>query len=309
MGDVKFHVVPDHMDADAGLWSGASDSLGKAVAAVPALSINFGRFQASVGENYSIADKAVRTSIVTGEKRLGAMAANVNANNTRTKGNDGDAGKSVTSAGRGTSGGTGSDPDSGGKGKDHYAELMSQQPMPTDPKDPEITFDRHVDPQTGDVTWTPREMKPGEATSVDGRDVERIPQRADRIVVTMVNGEPQITYVDKDADAGPTGKGSSWQSELTTAPDARVAAGSGAHEPLPQIPQTEWSRPLPEGADYAVVEMRNGEPHLVFLDVEGGEVSQLRDVTLDDGVPDRPNPTPAAEHVPEAQPVQTEALP
>ncbi|MFW5463338.1 hypothetical protein ACOCJ7_12225 [Knoellia sp. CPCC 206453] len=297
------------MDADASLWSGASDSLGKAVAAVPALSIKFGRFEDSVGENYAIADKAVRASIVTGEQRLGAMATNVNANNTRTKGNDEDAGKRVTGAGRESAGGSGSDHDAGGKGKDHYAELMSQQAMPTDPKDREITFDRHVDPQTGEVTWSPRAMEPGESTRVDGRDVERIPQRADRIVVTMVNGEPQITYVDTDANAGPGGKGSSWQSDVATQPEARVVAGSGAQEPLPQVPQTEWSRPLPAGADYAVVEMRDGQPHVVFLDVQGGDVSELRDVTLADGVADRPVPTAVPERAPASQPVQTEARP
>lgn len=302
MGDTKFRVVPGDMDADAALWSGASGSLGKAVTAVPELSISFGRFEDSVGEKYTAADKAVRASIVTGEKRLEAMATNVNANNTRTKKNDSDSDSRVRGAGSRGGGGGGAQGDTGpggdttgGKGKDHYSELMGGNPMPADPKDPEITFDRRVDPDTGEVTWTPRAMKPGEAVATDGRDVERIPQRADRIVVTMLDGEPQITYVDNEAVAhGDEGRRADvrWESSPgteagpVTEPTGRVVAGSGALEPGPiqSAPQTEWTRALPEGADFAVVEVRDGEPHLVFLDVEGREVSQVSDSALTDAV-------------------------
>jgi len=302
MGDVKFHVVPDDMDADASKWGSAADSLGQAHRAVPALGVSFGGFQTVVGQKYSEADLAVQNVIEVGAGRLRATSTNVTSNSGRTKKNDGDADGRVTKAGAGGGGGGGGGQGSGagggagggdgsgsGKGTEHYAELMNGTPMPTDPKDPQVTFDRHVDPQTGEVTWTPREMKPGEAVATDGRDVERIPQRADRIVVKMVDGEPQITYVDTDATAAP-GKGqesaSEWQAATGEPASSRVVAGSGAQEPQPQLqptpPQTEWSRPLPEGADFAVVEVRDGEPHLVFLDVNGTEVTQVSDSALTD---------------------------
>lgn len=307
MGDVTFHVVPGDMEADAAKWGSAADSLGKAHRAVPALGLSFGGFQTVVGKKYSDADLAVQNMIELGEGRLRATSTNVTHNSGRTKKNDDDAGKSVSQAGAGGGGGdrgAGAGPgsgdnggeQSGGKGKDHYAQLLNDNPMPTDPKDPEITFDRHVDEKTGEVSWTPREMTPGEGSAADGRDVERIPERADRIIVTMVDGEPQITYVDSDADSGgrATGQpaGAQWQAaEGATA--GRVVAGSGAVEPgaqtplqaqpqPPSAPQTEWSRPLPEGADIAVVEVRDGEPHLVFLDVNGSEVTQVSDTALTD---------------------------
>ena len=124
-----------------------------------------------------------------------------------------------------------------------------------------------------------------------GRDVERIPQRADKSVVTMVNGEPQISYVDTDADVrrDPGSQADArWEAAVAEQPSARVVAGSGAQEPGPQWepgpqPQTEWTRALPEGADYAVVEVRDGQPHLVVLDVDGTEVHEVSDSSL--GVP------------------------
>lgn len=252
------------MDKDAARWGSAADSLGQAHRAVPALGVAFGGFQSIVGEKYAAADLAVQNVIEVGASRLRSTSRNVSDNNTRTKRNDSDSDSRVRqAANRGGGGGSDAGTDSGrhggsghdeGKGKDHYADLMGGRTMPSDPKDPEITFDRQVDAETGQVTWTPREMKPGEATAVDGRDVERIPQRADRILVTMVDGEPRITYVDNDGR--PAGK------ELQ--------------------PQTEWSRPLPAGADFAVVEVRDGEPHLVFLDVDGNEVTQVADQKLGD---------------------------
>ncbi|WP_148232529.1 hypothetical protein [Janibacter sp. HTCC2649] len=312
MGNETFHVVPADMDADAAKWGSAADSLGKAHRAVPALGVSFGGFQTVVGTKYSEADLAVQNMIELGEGRLRATSTNVTHNIGRTKKNDDDAGKSVSHAGAGGGGGdrgpgtgTGTGPGSGenggepsgGKGKDHYAQLLNDNPMPTDPKDPEITFDRHVDEKTGEVSWTPREMKPGEGSATDGRDVERIPERADRIVVTMVDGEPRITYVDTDADDGggprPSAQpaGAHWQAADGSA-TGRVVAGSGAQEPgaatlqpnsqTQAQPQTEWSRPLPDGADVAVVEVRDGEPHLVFLDVNGGEVTQVSDTALTD---------------------------
>ncbi|KGN36169.1 hypothetical protein [Knoellia subterranea] len=138
-------------------------------------------------------------------------------------------------------------------------------------------------------------MQRGEATAVDGRDVERIPARADRIVVTMVDGEPRISYIDTDAKGsawvGSEGKpvgpeaqvvGVEWQQESGGDASDRVVAGSGAAEPQRQPAQTEWTRALPEDADFAVVEVRDGEPHLVFLDVEGREVTQIADRELSD---------------------------
>ncbi|CAN7485349.1 hypothetical protein [Knoellia sp. LjRoot47] len=305
MGDVKFQVVPADMDADATQWGAASEALGRAHRAVPALGVSFGGFQSVVGTAYSAADLAVQNVLEVGESRLKATATNVTSNTTRTQDDDKNAGSRVRTAGGGgggTGAGGGESGGDGGKGKDHYAELMGTgtsfvQPMPTDPRDPDITFDRTVDPETGEVSWTPREMEPGEGRAVDGRDVERIPARADRIVVRMVDGEPQITYVDKDAESG--GPGVHWQSDGgrpvastqlvadggTT--DARVVAGSGAveptAEPTAEPARTEWSRPLPEGADYAVVEVRDGEPHLVFLDVEGREVTEVSDDRLPTG--------------------------
>lgn len=229
--------------------------MGKAHRAVPALGVSFGGFASVVGTTYSAADLTVQNMIGLGTTRLRAMSTNVTANNGRTKKDDSDADTRVRQAAAGGGGegdpgpDAGSGDQSGGKGDARYAQLMSAQPMSSDPKDPDVTFDRHVDPKTGDVTWTPREMKLGEALAVDGRDVERIPQRADRIVVTMVAGEPQITYVDAAA------QGSQDQSQ----------------------PQTEWSRPLPQRADFAVVEVRDGEQHLVSPDVEGAEVRQVSD--------------------------------
>ncbi|GAA4107955.1 hypothetical protein GCM10022415_00300 [Knoellia locipacati] len=309
MGDVKFQVVPADMDADATQWGAASEALGRAHQAVPALGVSFGGFQSVVGARYSAADLAVRNMLEVGESRLRATSTNVTSNTTRTKDSDKDADTRVRTAGGGGGGGGGggtgaggdggaSGGDHGGKGSNHYAELMGTgtgagHPMPTDPKDPDITFDRTVDPETGDVTWTPRDMEPGEGRAVDGRDVERIPARADRIVVTMVDGEPRITYVDEDADTG--GPGVQWQSEggrpvasaQLVEPGApsqeRVVAGSGAVEPTAEPARTEWSQALPEGADYAVVEVRDGEPHLVFLDVEGSEVTEVSDDRLPSG--------------------------
>ena len=307
MGDVKFQVVPADMDADATQWGAASEALGRAHKAVPALGVSFGGFQSVVGAKYSAADLAVRNMLEVGESRLRATSTNVTNNTTRTKDSDKDAGTRVRTAGGGSGGGGSaggeggaSTADQGSKGTSHYAELMGTGTgigavhlMPTDPKDPDITFDRTVDPETGEVSWTPRDMEPGEGRAVDGRDVERIPARADRIVVTMVEGEPRITYVDKDGDTG--GPGVHWQSDggrpVASAqlvedggtPDARVVAGSGAVEPTAEPARTEWSRPLPEGADYAVVEVRDGEPHLVFLDVEGREVTEVSDDRLPTG--------------------------
>lgn len=307
MGNETFHVVPADMDADAAKWGAAADSLGHAHRAVPALGVSFGGFQTVVGKKYSEADLAVQNVIELGAGRLRATSTNVTNNSGRTKKNDDEAGKTVTQAGAGGGGGDrgpGAGPgpgengggESGGKGKNHYVDLLGN-PMPTDPKDPETTFDRQVDEKTGEVTWTPREMKPGEGSATDGRDVERIPERADRIVVTMVDGEPRITYVDTDADEGggprPSGQptGAHWQAADGSAA-GRVVAGSGAQEPGATTlqtnsqsqaqPQTEWSRPLPEGADVAVVEVRDGEPHLVFLDVNGSEVTQVSDTALTD---------------------------
>lgn len=294
MGDTNIRVVPADMDADAARWGSAAESLGKAHRAVPALGVSFGGFQSVVGATYSAADLAVQNMIEVGASRLRATSANVTSNNTRTKTNDMDADSRVRQAANRGGGGGGADGSSrangsngsgdggehGSRGTSHYADLMGGRPMPTDPQDPEITFDRTVDLGTGEVTWTPREMKPGEALATDGRDVERIPQRADRIVVTMVDGEPQITYVDEDAR--PEVKETGWEAATGVAPESRVVPGSGAQEPQPQ---TEWCRRLPAGADYAVVEVRDGEPHLVFLDVQGKEVTQVADHTLADREP------------------------
>ncbi len=322
MGDVRFQVVPADMDVDATQWGAASEALGRAHRAVPALGVTFGGFQSVVGATYSAADLAVQNVLEVGEARLRATATNVTTNTTRTRGHDEDADARVRTAagsggggagGGGSAGGGVGTGGGGGKGEDHYAGLLGPQdpslqdpnhpaPMPTDPRDLATTFDRHVDPETGEVSWTARDLRPGEGSAVDGRDVERIPARADRIVVTMVEGEPRITYVDRDAE--PVGQGVAWQSEGGwpvegaqlvgaaqfgvdgeggEATDARVVAGSGAVEPQAQPARTEWSRTLPDGADVAVVEIRDGEPHLVFLDVDGTEVTQVADHTLPTG--------------------------
>ncbi|GGB86774.1 hypothetical protein N798_13995 [Knoellia flava TL1] len=307
MGDERIRVVPADMGSDATQWSAASESLGQAHRAVPALGVSFGGFQSVVGEKYSAADLAVQNMLELGASRLRATATNVTSNNAQTTGDDDDADSRVRTAaaagggggsggGSGGSAGTGGGGDHGGKGEGHYTDLLGPQqstdPMPTDPKDPDITFDRTVDPETGEVSWSPRVMEPGEGRAVDGRDVERIPERADRIVVTMVDGEPRITYVDTDAEPR---DGATWQShggrpvafaeqvDLAQDPEARVVAGSGATEPTAQPARTEWSRALPEGADYAVVELRDGEPHLVFLDVDGKDVTQVADDRLPTG--------------------------
>lgn len=306
MGDERIRVVPADMGSDATQWSAASESLGQAHRAVPALGVLFGGFQSVVGEKYSAADLAVQNMLELGASRLKATSTNVTSNNAQTTGDDEDADSRVRTAasGGGGGGGTGAGAgaggagggESGGKGEGHYTDLLGPQqpsnPMPTDPKDPDITFDRTVDPETGEVSWTPRVMEPGEGRAVDGRDVERIPERADRIVVTMVDGEPRITYVDTDAEPR---DGAQWQSDggrpvafaepvdLAQGQDPRVVAGSGATEPTAQPARTVWSRALPEGADYAVVELRDGEPHLVFLDVDGKDVTQVADDRLPTG--------------------------
>ncbi|MFW5474398.1 hypothetical protein ACOCJ5_13910 [Knoellia sp. CPCC 206450] len=309
MGDERIRVVPADMGADAAQWSSASESLGQAHRAVPALGVSFGGFQSVVGTKYAAADLAVRNVLELGASRLRATSTNVTSNNAQTTSDDRDADSRVrTAASGGGGGGTGSGPgagigaggdgEHGGKGEGHYTDLLGPQdptpadPMPADPKDPDITFDRTVDPETGEVTWTPRVMEPGEGRAVDGRDVERIPERADRIVVTMVDGEPRITYVDTDAQPR---DGAAWQShggrpiadaeplDLAQDPQPRVVAGSGASEPTAQPVRTEWNRALPEGADYAVVELRGGEPQLVFLDVDGKQVTQVADDRLPTG--------------------------
>lgn len=293
MGDKSFKVVPADMTHDQGQWNAASEALGRAVSKAKAAdTVAFGSFAPLVKSIFTTAADTARDNLKAGESATAGMATNLANNNGQYGKNDSDADRKVRGAGARSGSESSSDAghaDKGGKDKDHYAELMGP-PKPTDPKDPEITFDRHVDPKTGEVTWTPREMKPGEATAIDGRDVERIPQRAERVVVRMVDGEPQITFVD----SAPEGK--EWES--TGEPDAdlrkpgelasqestqaRVVPGSGAAEPGPHLqPQDEFSRRLPEGADYAVVEVRDGEPHLVFLDVEGGEVHQIADHGLD----------------------------
>ena len=310
MGDERIRVVPADMGSDATRWSAASESLGRAHRAVPALGVSFGGFQSVVGAKYSAADLAVQNMLELGASRLKATATNVTSNNAQTTSDDDDADSRVRTAasggGGGGGGGNGAGPgggtggagggEQGGKGEGHYTDLLGpqqpHQPMPTDPKDPDITFDRTVDPETGEVSWTPRVMEPGEGRAVDGRDVERIPERADRIVVTMVDGEPRITYVDTDAQPR---DGATWQSDvgrpvafaeqvdLAQDPQSRVVAGSGATEPTAQPARTEWSRALPEGADYAVVELRDGEPHLVFLDVDGKDVTEVADDRLPTG--------------------------
>jgi len=318
MGDERIRVVPADMGSDATQWSAASESLGQAHKAVPALGVSFGGFQSVVGARYAAADLAVRNVLELGASRLRATATNVTSNNAQTTGDDEDADSRVRTAASGGGGaGTGSGAGSGtggagggehgGKGEGYYGDLLGPQqpiptdptptdPMPADPKDPDITFDRIVDPKTGEVSWTPRVMEPREGRAVDGRDVERIPERADRIVVTLVDGEPRITYVD--TDAGQRG-GAAWEPhegrpvafaeaiDLAQDPQSRVVAGSGASEPTAQPTaepaHTEWSRPLPDGADYAVVELRDGEPHLVFLDVDGKDVTQVADDRLPTG--------------------------
>ncbi|MDT0213821.1 hypothetical protein Q9R29_07960 [Rothia sp. ARF10] len=317
MGDERIRVVPADMGSDAAQWSAASESLGRAHRAVPALGVSFGGFQSVVGTKYAAADLAVQNMLELGASRLRATATNVTSNNAQTTGDDDDASTRVrTAASGGAGGGSGARVDGGaggagagsrgGRGEGHYTDLLGPQqpthpvptdpvptdPMPSDPRDPDITFDRTVDPETGEVTWTPRVMEPGEGRAVDGRDVERIPERADRIVVTMVDGEPRITYVDTDAQPP---DGAAWQShggrpvavaeplDLAQDPQSRVVAGSGATEPTAQPARTEWSRPLPEGADYAVVELRDGEPHLVLLDVDGKDVTQVADDRLPTG--------------------------
>lgn len=311
MGDVTFRVVPADMEADASKWGSAAESMGQAHRAVPALGVSFGGFQTVIGQTYSDADLAVQNMIEVGAGRLRATSTNVTTNSGRTKKNDDDADKRVGQAGAGgggrvggggpgeQSGGPAGERPSeqpgeqpggqsgGGKDKNHYTLLLNDNPMPSDPKDPEITFDRHVDEKTGEVTWTPREMMAGEGVATDGRDVERIPARADRIAVTMVDGEPQISYVDRDTGSQPGDKGldtgGHWEAATEHRPETRIVSGSGAEEPRSQPeaqPRTEWSRALPEGADYAVVEVRDGEPHLVFLDVEGNDVTQVSDRAL-----------------------------
>lgn len=186
--------------------------------------------------------------------------------------------------GGGNSGNTGDSNDagersSGGKGAEHYSGVLGGSPQ--DPKDPDVTFDRKVDPETGEVTWTQREMRPGEAQAIDGRDVERIPRGADRVVVTMVDGEPRITYQRADeADGGVDGR--------ERESNGRVVAGSGAIEPTGTSPDGQWSRRLSADADYAVVEIRDGQTHLVFLDTDGKGVGELGDVVLPVQEPSQP---------------------
>lgn len=281
MGDRNFRVVPADMTHDQGQWNAASAALGRAAKkADNADTIAFGSFASLIKTKYEGPAAEAGSYFTAGETQLAGVASNIGSNLARYTGDDQDAGGRVRGAGAGQGSGSSSDPgpggEQGGKGTDHYADLMgAPKPMPTDPKDPAITFDRQVDPKTGEVSWEPREMRAGEAVATDGRDVERIPERADRIVVTMVDGEPRITYVDK---AEPGGKDPRWESEDGLPPGTRIVPGSGAEEPQLQPepqgqPVTEWSRKLPEGADYAVAEVRDGEVHLVFLDVDGNEVS------------------------------------
>ena len=208
MGDTSFKVVPADMTHDQGQWNSASAALGRAATeAEKADTIAFGSFASLLKTAYEGPAGDAKAFFSAGETQLANVAANVASNLSRYVGDDKDAGSKVRGAGAGSGSGPSPQPgpggEHGGKGEDHYADLMGgPKPMPSDPKDPAITFDRNVDEKTGEVSWTPREMKPGEAVAVDGRDVERIPQRADRIVVTMVDGEPQITYVDQGASNG-----------------------------------------------------------------------------------------------------------
>lgn len=291
MGAQGFEIVRADMVNDEGQWNAASAALGRAATKAGTVdTVAFGSFAAILKDKYETPAGAARDFFKAGETQLAAVATTIANNSGQYTSDDSGAKGNVGRAGQGGSGSdAGPGGAEGGKDKGHYAELMSANPMPTDPKDPEVTFDRSVNPETGEVTWTQREMKPGEAVATDGRDVERIPQRADKVVVTMVNGEPQITYVD--SDAAPVGGKGSGEATWEAAPvadqtAARVVAGSGAVEPGPHLqtqpqpqpqPQTEWTRPLPEGADYAVVEVRDGQPHLVFLDVEGGQVTEIAD--------------------------------
>lgn len=302
MGDNGYDVVPADMTHDLGQWSAASEAMGRAAKkAENADTVAFGSFASHLETIYTGAAGSAKTYFTAGQTSLKGMSTNLANNGGQYAQDDTDSDGKVRGAGSGgggNGGGSGQGAgEHGGKDKDHYAQLMSTpNPMPTDPKDPDITFDRVVDPETGEVSWTPREMTPGEATATDGRDVEKIPQRADRIVVTMVDGEPRITYVDsgpdaslevardpgaKDVDTGPR-----WEGEPAKNLEGRVVAGSGAVEPQPQAqlqpepPAPEWSRELPEGADYAVAEVRNGEVHLVFLDVQGNEVTMNADHRL-----------------------------
>lgn len=314
MGDMNFRVVPADMTHDQGQWNAASAALGRAAAkAENADTIAFGSFATLLKSAYEGPARDAKAYFTAGETQLANVASNVASNLARYLGDDKDAGGRVRGAGAGSGSGTSSPSGPGGapggKGEDHYADLMGgPRPMPSDPKDPAITFDSNVDPVTGEVSWTPREMKPGEAVAIDGRDVERIPPRADRIVVTMVDGEPQITYVDKD---GAKGADLQWQSDAGVRPGSRIVPGSGAEEPQPGAPLqpvTEWSRALPEGADYAVAEVRDGEVHLVFLDVDGTEITVSGEHNLGEAPVAEPMPAPTSTAVPDA-PATTESTP
>lgn len=302
MGDASFKVVPADMTHDQGQWNAASAALGRAAAkAEKADTIAFGSFASLLKSAYEGPAGDAKTFFSAGETQLANVASNVASNLSRYVGDDQEAGSKVRGAGAGSGSGS-SQPspggEHGGKGENHYADLMgAPKPMPTDPRDPAITFDRNVDEKTGEVSWTPREMEPGEAVAIDGRDVERIPARADRIVVTMVDGEPQITYVDKGEA---NGKDVRWEAEAGVVPEGRivpaegrVVPGSGTQEPQPQLqPVDEWSRAVPEGADYAVAEVRDGEVHLVFLDVDGTEITVSGEHSL--GAVPEPTRTPIA---------------
>ena len=281
MGNEGFKVVKEDMRHDRAQWETASAALGRAAKkAEGADAVAFGAFSSVLQSPFSSGATAVRDFIVSGQKALSGVATNLANNGGQYATDDKKSEQDVRNAGRGGSTGNGSEggaEERGGKDASHCAELLNGKGV--DPKDPHVTFDRRVDPATGEVTWTPRDMRPGEAAAIDGRDVEKIPGTADRIVVTMVNGEPQITYIDKDANSSGTQAG---KSEEHQRPHefGRVMAGSGAVEPGMTTPRTEWSRALPEGADYAVVEVRNGQAHLVFLDVAGGSVTEVADHKL-----------------------------
>lgn len=327
MGEQGFKVVPADMTHDLGQWNAASEALGRAAKkGENAGTVAFGSFAPHIETIYTGAASGSSSFFTAGKTSLAGMATNLANNGGQYSQDDTDSDGKVRGAGAGGGGGGGGQGQGagghGGKDSDHYSQLMSTpNPMPTDPKDPEVTFDRNVDPETGEVSWTQREMKPGESEAIDGRDVERIPQRADRIVVTMVDGEPRITYVDDGPRSGvestpgtggkATGSEVRWEGEQGATPEGRVAAGSGAVEPQPQsplplAPADEWSRKLPEGADYAVAEVRDGEVHLVFLDVEGNEVTMTADHHLGEAAPAAvPVPEPVAAPSPPA-PSQTD---
>ena len=84
-------------------------------------------------------------------------------------------------------------------------------------------------------------------------------------LVTLVDGEPSITFVDRDEPGT--------ASMPTTAPGPRGEA----------VLSQQWSQPLPESADHAVIEVRDGEPHLVFLETDGTAVTQVSEVNLRTG--------------------------